>query len=399
MRGTGAIFVLSSVTTGQQGPVAAWVSTAGWATAAQRVLGDAWIATPAGVVEADEARRRASHPRRSTVSRPPWRRKLPTVMKTAAKDVRQRHRAGRFDVDPVGPWLDHDITFVLQRHDLFQTAGLDLARALDAPSVLFVPALVVWESSQWAVSRPGWANWLERLGEHPALRGTDLVACGSEVVAEQVKHLGVGDDRILVTPTGVDIDLFANRPDRDAVRRRLGLTDRFVVGWVGSFRRFHAVEQAVEAMKEIDNGTLLMVGDGPERARIKELAKDRGVAARFTGTVPHREVPDYLAAMDVALVLASPDHSFHYSPLKLAEYLAAGLPVVVPEVAQPADRLADGVDALFVPPGDARALSVTLRRLHTDPAERERLGAAARSTAEARFLWDNEVRRISSAVG
>ncbi len=72
---------------------------------------------------------------------------------------------------PVGPWRDHDIRFVWQRHDLFQMAGLQLASALDVPSVVFVPATLVWESSQWEVRRPGWATWLERFGEAPCAAG------------------------------------------------------------------------------------------------------------------------------------------------------------------------------------------------------------------------------------
>ena len=144
-----------------------------------------------------------------------------------------------------------------------------------------------------------------------------------------------------ITPTGVDPELFRTAPDRDAARRRLGLDGQFVVGWIGSFRRFHALEQAVDAVAGLDGTTLLLVGDGPERARVERLARERGVAVRCTGTVPHDEIPEHLAAMDVALVLASSERAFHYSPLKLAEYLAAGLAVVAPRagaLAAPAAR-------------------------------------------------------------
>jgi glycosyltransferase involved in cell wall biosynthesis len=395
---SGAIFVLPSTTSGQQGPVASWVSTAGWTRAARRVLGHAWIVTPAGLLDPDEARRRGSHPRLSTVATPSWRRKLPTPAKLAAKDIRQWRRARRFQVDPSGPWADVDIKFVWQRHDLFQMAGLQLARELAVPSVVFVPATLVWESSQWEVRRPGWASWLERFGESPALRGADLVACGSDVVAEQVHRLGVRDERILITPTGVDLNLFAPRSGASEIRKELGLQEKFVVGWVGSFRRFHALEQAVDAVARVENSVLLMVGDGPERARIRRLARDRGITAKFTGTIPHAELPDYLAAMDVALVLASPGQVFHYSPLKLAEYLAAGLPVVAPRVAQLADRLTDDVDAVLVPPGDAQALAASLQHLHDDVDLRERLAKSARAAAEARWSWDHEVRRILASL-
>ena len=103
--------------------------------------------------------------------------------------------------------------------------------------------------------------------------------------------------------------------------------------------------------------------------------------------------------MDVALVLASPEGPFHYSPLKLAEYLAAGLPVIAPRVAQCTERLRDGVDALLVTPGDVRALAEALQYLRDDPAARAALGTRARAAAEERWSWDHQVQRILSALG
>jgi glycosyltransferase involved in cell wall biosynthesis len=398
VRARGVVFVLPCRTSGQRGPVAAWLSTAGWASAARRVIGASWITTPNGLVTPGEARSRASRPQLSTPSTSWWRQKVPTVAKTAAKDLRQWGRARKFAIDVDGPWSDHDIPFVWQRHELFHLGGLDLARRLGVPSVLFVPAPLVWESAQWAVTRPGWSSWLERFGERPSLLAADLVACGSDMVAEQVHRLGVREEQILVTPTGVDLDLFADAPDRQAMRQRLHLEDRFVVGWAGSFRRFHALEQAIDAVSDIDDATLLLVGDGPERIRIRRMARERGISVKFTGTVPHGELPRYLAAMDVGLVLASPDQAFHYSPLKLAEYLAAGLPVVAPRVSQLADRLSDGEDVVFVPPGDPGALGKNLRKLRDDDEYRTRIATAARASAEARWSWDNEVRRVLDAL-
>src|SRR5436309_125997 len=201
MKRSGAVLVLPGTTAGQQGPVAGWVSTAGWASAVRRVLGEAWIVTPDGVVDADEVRRRGSHPRLSSPQTSSWRRNVPTVVKTAAKDARQWSRSRRFRIDADGPWRDAEVRFVWQRHELFHTAGLELARALGSPSVLFVPAPLVWEAAQWGTRRRGWGGLLERAGERGVFRRADLIACGSEAVAERVRHLGVEDARIVITPT------------------------------------------------------------------------------------------------------------------------------------------------------------------------------------------------------
>lgn len=394
----GAIFAVAGPGTGQQGPVAALLSTVGWAGAAERVLGRSWIATPGGLLSLADARRRGSDPALRSPDRPRLRRFMPVAAKAAVRDLRHLWRGRTFTIDPDGPWADTDVSFVWQRHELFQTAGLRLARCLGVPSVLFVPATLVWEAQGWGTTRPGWGPWLERRGERPSLLCADVVACGSDDVVEQVLRLGVPEERILLTPSGVDLDLFAALPDPGPVRERLGLDGRFVVGWVGSFRRFHALERAVDAVAALPGASLLLVGDGPERPRVEQRARELGVHAVFTGTVPHNELPTHLAAMDTAVILAPPRGPFHYSPLKLGEYMAAGLPVVAPTVGQLTQRLTDEVDALLVPPHDTPALTEALRHLQHDPGERARLAKAARATAEAEWSWDHQVRRVLEAV-
>jgi glycosyltransferase involved in cell wall biosynthesis len=390
--------VVAGPGTREQGPVASLLSTAGWAAATERVLGRSWVVTPTDVLTPSTAGQQGSDPSLRSRGEASVRRRLPPVAKTAVKDVLHWRLGRRFSIDPAGPWSGTRVTFVWQRHELFTTAGLRLARRLGVPSVLFVPAAKVWEAEQWGTTRPGWGRLLEWRAERPPLLGADLVAAGSRPVVDQIVRMGVPEERVLLTPTGVDLDLFAEPPDPTPLRRRLGLEDRFVVGWVGSFRRFHALEQAVEAVSAVPGTALLLVGDGPERSRIERLAHDLGAAAVFTGTVAHRELPAHLAAMDAAVIVAPVGQQFHYSPLKLAEYLAAGLPVVAPATGQLAERLTDGVDAIVVPPHDVDALAAALRRLRDDPEERARLGKAARAAAEAEWSWDHQVRRVIDAL-
>jgi glycosyltransferase involved in cell wall biosynthesis len=396
-KGRGAIVVLPTTAAGQQGPVAALVSAAGWASGLRRLLGHVWIVTPDGLLSSDDLRQRASEATLAPAAERDWSRRAPVVAKTAVKDAREWRRARRFRVDAAGPWQGYEIPCVWQRHELFHRAGPRLAHELGVPSVLFVPATLVWQAREWGVHRPGWGRWIELAGEQAPLRDADVVACGSEAVAAEVRRIGVDDRRIVITPTGADPDLFAAPVDRAATRRRLGLDARFVVGWVGSFRKFHALDQAVEALVGFEDATLLLVGDGPERAGLEQLARARGVALHCTGTVAHDDIPAYLAAMDVALVLAPPDRTFHYSPLKLAEYLWAGLPVIAPRAGELPSQLHDGVDSVLVRPGDPADLANALRRLHDDPEERARLGRGAREAA-AHWSWDRSVARVLEAA-
>jgi glycosyltransferase involved in cell wall biosynthesis len=395
--GRGAIVVLPTVAAGQQGPVAALVSAAGWASGLRRLLGHVWIVTPDGIVSSDELRRRASAAELAPNPSAAWHHRIPVVAKTAVKDVREWQRARRFHVDPSGPWDGYDVACVWQRHELFHGAGPRLARALGVPSVVFVPAPLVWQAKDWGVTRPGWGRWTELAGEQAPLRRADVVACGSKAVAVEIRRLGIDDRRIVITPTGVDPDVFGSPADGAAVRRRLRLEGRFVAGWVGSFRKFHALDQAVDAVAGLDDATLLLVGDGPERAHVEQLARSRGVDFRATGTVPHDEIPAHLAAMDVALVVASPDRSFHYSPLKLAEYLSVGVPVIAPRAGALPAQLHDDVDALLVAPGDRAELTAALRRLRDEPETRARLSRAAREAAH-HWSWDRSAARVLDAA-
>ena len=393
--GDTAILVLPTTTDDQLGPVAGWISTSGWAAAAERVLGTAFIVTRHGLLDVAEVRRRAATLERAATGERRGRRAVPVLAKTLIKDVREATRARRFHVDPAGPWASGPgrVAFVWQRHELFHSAGLRLADELAVPSVLFVPALTVWQAEQWGVRRPGWGRRLERRGELRVLEQATVVACGSPLIAEQVARVGIPEDRLLVTPTGVDLALFGEPTDRGGDRARLGLADQVVIGWVGSFRPFHALDDLVRAAATAGDVTLLFVGDGPERSRVEALATSLGVRARFTGVVPHHELPRLLSTMDVAVVLARADQPFHYSPLKVAEYLAAGLPVVAPAVRQLTERLGDDQDAVFFEPGDVAGLASILSALAGDPVRRDRLGSAARRAA-AEWSWDRQVERV-----
>src|SRR5207249_4346059 len=141
---------------------------------------------------------------------------------------------------------------------------------------------------------------------------------------------------------------------------------------------------------------LLIVGDGPERESMVRNLSARGLleAAYLVGSVPWSEVPGMLASMDVG-VAPYPDLSrFYFSPLKVYEYMAAGLPVVASRIGQLEKLIQDGVNGLLTAPGDAAELAMTLERLRAEPELRARLGKAARATVLREHTWDGVVERI-----
>jgi glycosyltransferase involved in cell wall biosynthesis len=140
-------------------------------------------------------------------------------------------------------------------------------------------------------------------------------------------------------------------------------------------------------------GALTIAGDGPERATLERLARDRGLECRFEGYAS-REGLGRLYADAACVVLAS--RFGEGLPNVLLEAMAHARPVVATPCAGTADLLVDEVNGLLIPPDDAAALAAALDRLERDPALAGRLGAEARRTAE-RFSW-GEVRPRLEAV-
>ena len=98
--------------------------------------------------------------------------------------------------------------------------------------------------------------------------------------------------------------------------------------------------------------------------------------------------------MDAAVAPYPEQDDFYFSPLKVYEYMAAGLPVVASGIGQLNDLIEDGTNGLLCAPGDSADLAGALRRLQIDPGLRTKLGSEARRTMLSEHSWDAVARRI-----
>ncbi|MDQ3697701.1 MAG: glycosyltransferase family 4 protein [Gemmatimonadota bacterium] len=292
-------------------------------------------------------------------------------------------RAGPFDL-------------VYERYSLWSTAGMEYASARGIPGVLEVNSPLIEEQARHRglVDRAG----AERSAARAFAAATLLVAVSDEVAASVERHT-VAPGRVHVIPNGVDPARF--RP-RD-IHRPAGAP--FTIGFVGTLKPWHGLPTLVEAFALVNalapDARLLIVGEGPERERVETDAARFGVngAVRLTGAVDPPAVPALLASMHVACAPYPHSTGFYFSPLKVLEYMAAGLPVVASRVGQLARLVVHERTGLLCPAGDAAALATALERLRHDPALRARLGRAARAAVTRGHTWDAVVRRVIALAG
>jgi teichuronic acid biosynthesis glycosyltransferase TuaC len=200
-----------------------------------------------------------------------------------------------------------------------------------------------------------------------------------QALKDEMIGLGVDGDRVTVLRNGVDLDLF--RPaDRDALRQRYGLTRPTLIS-VGHLIERKAHDLVIEALPHLPDFQLLIVGDGPEDAKLRALAKRLNVEDRvdFMGRRPHEELPDLCAAAD-ALVLASSREGWANV---LLEAMACGTPVVASNVWGTPEVVAVPEAGRLMESRTGESIAAATRDLFANLPDR----AATRRYAEG-FSWD-----------
>jgi glycosyltransferase involved in cell wall biosynthesis len=283
---------------------------------------------------------------------------------------------------------------VLERYSLSSGPALHAARQCGVPFILEVNAPLVDEAARYrGLQRVDTAQARERR----ILREAGWIIAVSRAIRDHVVAAGAAAERVTVVPNGVDLELFSSGNGR-RVRQEHGLTGRLVIGFAGSLKPWHGMLELAEAFASLPGEPcLLIVGDGPARGAIESYLRHRGLEARsvVTGAVPHAEMPSHLAAMDIAVAPYLSQRDFYFSPLKLVEYLAAGIPLVTTAQGDIPDLV--GAAGLLVQPGSVAELSAALTRLIEDPKLRVRLSHAGRLRATD-FTWDGAAARVEGAL-
>ncbi|MEY9875954.1 phosphatidylinositol alpha-1,6-mannosyltransferase [Streptacidiphilus sp. MAP12-33] len=255
----------------------------------------------------------------------------------------------------------------------------------------------------WA-QLPASRQLLRRIGA-----GTDTLTYLGEYTRSRIAA-AVGPQaaaRMVQVPPGVDEQTFHPASGGDAVRARLGLTDRPVVVCVSRLVRRKGQDTLIRAwpsvLRRFPDAVLLVVGGGPYRADLTKLAEATGVASSvvFTGPVPWEELAAHYGAGDVyAMPCRTRRGGLDVEGLGIVylEASATGLPVVAGDSGGAPDAVREGETGYVVPGRDRGELAERLVALLGDASLRARMGAAGRTWVEEAWRWDLLADRLESLL-
>jgi glycosyltransferase involved in cell wall biosynthesis len=279
------------------------------------------------------------------------------------------------------PWLEARLecfqpALLYERLALHSAAGSRAAKRLGIRHVVEVNAPLPEEALRYRrLEDPAAAERLERA----VLSGADLVLPVSPALVEYVRLRGAR--RVEVLQNAVAIERFAAPWSANGGPP--------VAVFAGSLRPWHGIETIAGAWRLLgtDAPPLVVVGDGPAREHLQ------GTGARTCGAVDHACVPALLGCADIGLAPYGAKAPRYFSPLKLFEYLAAGLATIVADIPATA-AIVDADSAVVIPRGDPAALAGAVRALAADPERRRRLGENGRALVTAQHTWRHRARRI-----
>jgi glycosyltransferase involved in cell wall biosynthesis len=300
---------------------------------------------------------------------------------------------------------DTKISFIYQRYSLNNYSGLKLAKLYNVPFIMEYNGSEIWVHRHWGRSLK-YEKLSERI-ELLNLKAADLVVVVSQVIRDELLNRGIDANKVLANPNGVDPDLYSPDIDGSGVRRQYYLNGKNVIGFIGTFGKWHGAEILAEAFGMLLQRypeyrrlvTLFMIGDGMTMPLVKRNIDKYAIKENcvLTGLIPQEEGPMYLAASDVLVASHKPNPDgtpFFGSPTKLFEYMAMGKGIVASNLNQIGEVLKHDQTAWLVKPGDVEALIEGMKVLIDDTEKRKRLGRAARNEVVAKYTWKEHTRKI-----
>ncbi len=240
------------------------------------------------------------------------------------------------------------------------------------------------------------------------MRRLDVLVVLNQGLKEWYIRKGMPSEKVLVAQNGVDLEKFDIGVDKQEARKSLNiLTDKKIIGYVGRLQGFGAdkgITELIEAVGMIRQGgkdvLMYFVGSTRETAQ-KYINNAIGLNGEedclvFVGFIPHKDVPIYLKSFDVVVAPFSRTeyYSCYASAHKIFEYMSSKRPIVATDLPATREILGEnGENAIFVEPGNPRALAEGIGRVLEDEELARRISTQAFEDIK-NFTWDKRAVRV-----
>lgn len=196
-------------------------------------------------------------------------------------------------------------------------------------------------------------------------------------------------EKITVIPNGVNTEIFTPTIDGTKIKEKLGLSDHIIIGHMGSLKEWIRLDMLFETFKNLkkdyDDIKLVIVGgQETEIGKWKKLSKKLEIGDNivFTGLVPYKEIPRYIASFDIAVSIFSKSlFTDVVSPLKVIEYMSMGKAVVADDLSGTREFIKNNENGILFVPEDTKSLENAVRTILDDEYLKRKLEINARRTA------------------
>jgi glycosyltransferase involved in cell wall biosynthesis len=327
-----------------------------------------------------------------------WKKWIPQVLWQTIKDVQLRRMDRAMAQRLQACIAQHQPDLVYERAAYLMGGGIRITSALGIPHFIEINAPYPEEK----IKMEG-KSWLHAMAEQVEREMVSKATAVFTVSSAMHQYLAVrssrGSDHIQVVPNAVGQDWLTFVPrDSHQLRQQWGLPmDHTVIGFVGSIFPYHGVDRMLQAAAHfVRNGQtdfrMLVVGDGEIVPQLKAMATDLGVADHvvFTGNVPHAQVKELIALMNVCVM---PRSNWYGSPVKIFEYGALGKCIIGPDVVPVRDVMKDQQDGLLIADTDD-ALVGAIDHVLRHPEHAAAMASHFQSRVRAQFTWNNVAQTI-----